>query len=276
MLFIRLAEIFKKAVFPSKCIVCGSFFHVFSENDPVHQKNYSDKKYEIENITFERVMSPFLCSSCLVDYLPVESPFCSSCGIVFKSREGTDHICQKCIEHPKRFGKARSVFLYSKSVMEVIHSFKYKGKLQLADPLELLLFSVLIRYWGLNDFDLVVPVPLHPKRFRSRGFNQAYILVKNFKKLAELITAAPAGFDIGRDILQRTKWTQPQTGLGREERIKNIKGAFTVNKHCKVKKTRILLIDDVYTTGATADECAKALFEAGVQSVDVLTIAGAI
>ncbi|MBU3949525.1 MAG: ComF family protein [Proteobacteria bacterium] len=266
----------KKAVFPSKCIVCGSFFHVFYEKDSVHPINYTDKKYEMENITFERVMSPFLCASCLVDYLPVESPICSLCGVVFKSREGEDHLCQKCIEHPKHFGKARAIFLYCKAVMEVIHSFKYKGKLQVAGSLELLLFSVLIRHWSLTDFDLVVPVPLHIKRFRARGFNQAYILVKNLNKLAEKFMVKPGSIEIGRDVLQRTKWTMPQTGLGREERTKNIKGAFTVKDLFKVKGKRILLVDDVYTTGATVDECAKVLIDGGAKSVDVLTLARAI
>lgn len=265
MLLIRLAEILKKAAFPSRCIVCGSFFH-----------DFADKTVEMENITFERVMSPFLCAACLGDYLPVESPTCSLCGLVFKSREGEDHLCQTCIEHPKYFGKARAIFLYCQVVMQVIHSFKYKGKLQLAGPLELLLFSVLMRHWKLSDFDLVVPVPLHAKRFRARGFNQAYVLVKNLEKLAERFMVEPNCIEIGRNVLERTRWTRPQTGLGREERIKNIKGAFTVKDLYKVKEKRILLVDDVYTTGATVDECAKALFAGGAKSVDVLTLARAI
>jgi len=273
---IRIAEILKEAVFPSRCIVCGSFFHGFSKNNSVDIDNLADKLSEMENITFERVMYPFLCAACCDDYLPVESPICSSCGTVFKSREGEDHLCQKCIEHPKRFGKARAIFLYSQAVMEVIHSFKYKGKLQVAASLELLLFSVLMRHWKLSDFDIVIPVPLHIKRFRARGFNQAYFLIRNLKELAERFMVESGRIEIGKDVIERTVWTQPQTGLGREERIKNIKGAFTVKESSKVKAKRILLVDDVYTTGATVDECAKVLMKSGAKSVDVLTLARAI
>lgn len=276
MLSIRMAEILKEAVFPSRCIVCGSFFHGFSGKYFVHTKNHINEISEMENISFERVMYPFLCTACCNDYLPVESPVCSSCGDVFKSREGEDHLCQKCIEHPKRFGKARAIFFYSQAVMEVIHSFKYKGKIQVAASLELLLFSVLLRHWKLRDFDIVIPVPLHIKRFRARGFNQAYFLIRNLKELAERFKVESGRIEIGKDVIERTVWTQPQTGLGKEERIKNIKGAFTVKDFSKVKAKRILLVDDVYTTGATVDECAKVLIKNGAKSVDVLTLARAV
>ncbi len=276
MLLVRLAGILKEAIYPSRCIVCGSFFHALSETDSLYSNNYTDITFQMETITFETAMSPYLCPACCRDYIPVESPTCPLCGLVFKSREGEDHLCQTCIEDPKHFGKARSVFLYSKSVMEVIHSFKYKGKLQLAGSLELLLFSVLMQYWKLSDFDIVAPVPLHVKRFRSRGFNQAYILVKNLGKLAKKLMIEPSCLEVGKDILERTIHTQPQTGLGREERIKNIKGAFRVKNLSDVKGKRILLVDDVYTTGATVDECAKALLGGGAENVDVLTLARAV
>lgn len=276
MFLIRMAEIFKEAVFPSKCIACGSFFRFSGKNDSLYIKNSAPRSFEPEDITFEKVMAPFICADCLDGFLPAESPVCCVCGFVFKSREGEDHLCGKCIEFPKRFGKARAVGLYYRTFMEVIHSFKYKGKLQLAGPLETLLFSVLMRHWNINDFDLVVPVPLHVKRFRERGFNQAFVLVRNWAKRAERLMPEPGGLKIGRDVLERTRYTEPQTGLGREKRMKNIKGAFTVRDASAVEGKRILLIDDVYTTGATADECTKALFEGGAVSVDVMTLARAV
>ncbi|MDP3286329.1 MAG: phosphoribosyltransferase family protein [Desulfobacterales bacterium] len=276
MLLIRLAEILKEAVFPAKCIVCGSFFRVSGKSGSLYINESSPRSFEPEDITFEKVMAPLICRECLDGFLPAESPVCSVCGFVFKSREGEDHLCGKCIDLPKCFGKARAVGLYYRTFMEVIHSFKYKGKFQLAGPLETLLFSVLMRHWKINDFDLVVPVPLHVKRFRERGFNQAYVLVKNLAKQAERFITEPVGLKIGRDVLERTRYTEPQTGLGREKRMKNIKGAFTVRDASAVEGKRVLLVDDVYTTGATADECAKALLEGGALSVDVLTLARAV
>ena len=315
MLLIRLARILKEALFPLKCLACGSFFH--PSRNAAQRNNSSAEAYERETMTFEKVMTPFLCSDCLCNFLPAESPLCSVCGFVFKSREGKDHVCGNCIDHPKRFGKARTLGLYNMTLMEVIHSFKYKEKLQLARPLEELLFSVFVRNWNIDDFDLVVPVPLHLKRFRKRGFNQAYLLVRDWPEIAGKFKAEPkqparslllatesAGelksdsiscgrirlsrteacrvklqfnnFAIGKDALSRTAWTQPQTGLGRKKRMENIKGAFSVGDKSKVKGKRVLLVDDVYTTGATVDECTKAILGGGAASVDVLTLARAV
>lgn len=276
MLLIRLAEILKEAVFPSKCIACGSFFRFSGKNRPLYLNGSSPGTFEPEEITFEKVMAPFLCVECLGGFLPAESPVCSMCGYVFKSSEGEDHLCGKCMELPKCFGKARAAGLYYGTFMEVIHSLKYKGKLQLAGPLEMFLFSILMRHWSINEFDLIVPVPLHFKRFRERGFNQAYVLVKNLANLADIFMPEPGGLKIGRDVLERIRYTEPQTGLGKERRMKNIKGAFAVKDASAVRGKRVLLVDDVYTTGATADECAKALFESGANSVDVLTLARAV
>ena len=315
MLFFRLIRILKEVLFPSKCVGCGSFFH--PSRNSVQRDNFSAEAYELEAMTFEKVMAPFLCSNCLCNFLPVESPLCTVCGFVFESREGNDHLCGSCIEHPKRFGKARALGLYDKTLMEVIHSFKYKEKLQLARPLEELLFSVFVRNWNIDDFDLVVPVPLHLKRLRSRGFNQAYLLVRDWPEIAGKFKAEPkhpvrsplhaaesvhklksdtiscgrfglrrtescgmehrsGNIAIGRKALSRIAWTQPQTGLGREKRMENIKGAFSVVDEAEVSGKRVLLVDDVYTTGATVDECAKAILGGGAVSVDVLTLARAV
>ncbi|MFO7666635.1 MAG: ComF family protein [Desulfobacterales bacterium] len=315
MPFIRLARILIEIIFPSKCMGCGSFF--YSSRYAAQRNNTSAEAFEWETMTFEKVMAPFLCSECLSNFLPVDSPLCAVCGYVFKSREGKDHLCGNCIEHPKHFGKARALGIYDKTLMEVIHSFKYKEKLQLVRPLEELLFSVFVRNWNMDDFDIVVPVPLHIKRFRKRGFNQAYLLVRDWQEIAGMFKAEPkqaalfplpaaesakecksdsisfdrislkrsepcgvklksGNFAIGKDVLSRTVWTQPQTGLGRKQRMENIKGAFSICDEFKVEGKKILLVDDVYTTGATVDECAKAILGGGAVSVDVLTLARAV
>jgi ComF family protein len=279
-MFNGLIRILKEALFPSKCMGCGSLFH--PSGNSAQRYYLSAEIYESETAAFEKLMAPFLCSDCLSNFLPVESPLCSVCGFVFNSREGNDHICGNCIEQPKHFGKARAFGLYDKTLMKIIHSFKYKEKLQLAKPLEDLLFSVFVRNWNIDDFDIIVPVPLHHKRLRNRGFNQAYLLVKDWPEIAEKFKTKQknkvefCNFEIGHDALCRTIRTQPQTGLGRKKRMENIRGAFSVGAEFKVTGKRVLLVDDVYTTGATINECAKTILGGGASSVDVLTLARAV
>jgi ComF family protein len=276
----RLIRILKEAFFPLKCAVCGTLFHPPEKAERLYHP-FADT-FDWETVTFEKLMAPLLCPDCLCNFMPAESPLCSVCGFVFESREGNDHICGNCIEHPKRFRKARALGIYDKTLMKIIHSFKYKAKLQLARPLQNLLFSVLVRNWNIDDFDLVVPVPLHVKRLRSRGFNQAYLLVKDWPEITGNLKSGEKKknrfhkFEIGKDALCRTIWTQPQTGLGRKKRMENIKGAFSVGDRFEFGDKRVLLVDDVYTTGATIDECAKTILEKGAASVDVLTLARAV
>jgi len=158
----------------------------------------------------------------------------------------------------------------------VIHCFKYKGKVQLADPLAELLLTAYSSFWEIDSIDIILPVPLHIKRFRKRGFNQAYLLVRNWNILAGQSRCRPADLQIERDLLVRTVATEPQSALGRAKRAVNIKNAFDLKDRDKVKDKRILLIDDVYTTGATVDECARLLLNCGARHVDVLTLARAI
>jgi len=274
---IRLLRILNDMLFPSKCTGCGAFFH--PPVDSVQSDDSSGEVHKRDVMKIEKVMAPFLCQECISDFVPVESPVCSACGMVFESRTGYDHLCGNCIENPKRFGKARAVGLYDKTLMDVIHSFKYKGKIQLARPLEELLFNVFVRNWDIDDIDIVLPVPLHLKRFRQRGFNQAYLLVRDWPEIAGNYNAeikrSAVNLTVERNILFRVVSTQPQTGLGRKERKENIRGAFSVADKSKVEGKKVLLVDDVYTTGATVEECAKAILERGAAGVDVLTLARA-
>jgi len=225
---------------------------------------------------FDRLFSPYLCSTCLARYAPVESPICIRCGIMFKSREGDDHLCGDCIKEPKRFKIARAPGIYDRTLMKAIHCLKYRGKIQMARPFEMLLFAAFVRFWDIKNVDLVVPVPLHLKRLRERGFNQAYLLVRNWKRLAMDLKIEMPDITIDRNVLVRSRWTEPQTGLGRKKRMKNIKNAFKVNDCSRIAGKRILLVDDVLTTGATVNECAKTLIGDGAKRVDVLTLARAM
>jgi len=160
--------------------------------------------------------------------------------------------------------------------MAAIHCLKYKEKIQLARPLGVLLFMAFRRYWNKENVNLIVPVPLHKRKFRSRGFNTSFLFVREWAFITKALNGSLPVVPVAEDILVRKRWTEPQTGLGRKERLQNIKNAFGVRDSSKIKGGKILLVDDVYTTGATANECAKVLMRAGAARVDVLTLARAM
>ena len=221
-------------------------------------------------------MAPFLCPACSYGFFPLVSPICPCCGIMYKSRQGEDHLCEECLASPKRFGIARSVGIYEKALMDAIHSFKYKGKIQLARPFGMILFDYFIRCWHTDRIDVIVPVPLHKKKLKVRGFNPSLLLVKDWKLFASLQNINIPNIPVVRDVLIKIRWTKPQTGLMRKERLKNVKHSFGIKDSRKIEGKRVLLIDDVYTTGATADECTKMLLKGNAANVDVLTLARAV
>ena len=297
-MLIRIANTFKKALFPTRCLVCRSFFHSGQHNicdlkpgtTNADSSNIAQKfiekidltsahdNYYLDNIpkVFDKLMAPFLCPSCTSGFFPVESPKCSRCGMVFKSRQGEDHLCGECLDSPKRFQIARSAGIYKYTLMAVIHCFKYKGKTQLARPLGTLLFTAFINLWDKMSIDLIVPVPLHVKKLRMRGFNPSFLLVKEWVGIAKFLNVGLPDIPVNINVLARRRWTEPQTGLGRKERLANIKNAFNISNDSKITGKRILLVDDVYTTGATVNECAKVLLKGGAGHVDVLTLARAV
>ncbi|WP_337286554.1 ComF family protein [Candidatus Methylomirabilis sp.] len=161
---------------------------------------------------------------------------------------------------------ARAAALYEAdgTMRQAILLFKYGGRRTLARHLGRLMAEGAGRLFDPRRFDLLIPVPLHPQRERARGFNQATLLAKEF--------GAGCGLPVGHRLLRRVRPTEAQSG-GRKEREDNVKGAFIVPQSDRVKDMRLLLIDDVFTTGATACECAKALLAAGAAEVGVYTLA---
>ena len=123
---------------------------------------------------------------------------------------------------------------------------------------------------------MILPVPLHPSRLRQRGFNQASLLIRSWSRIAHRPLCDLSHNRLEDDLLIRTKHTEPQSALGRAQRTLNIKNAFGLNGEKKVQGASILLIDDVYTTGATVNECGRLLLRSGARQVDVLTLARAV
>jgi ComF family protein len=205
-----------------------------------------------------------ICPACR-DLLPlVLSPLCPICGIPFIGT-GTDHRCGACHANPPHFDTARAHFLYDGAIRDLIHSFKYSQKTHLSNPLALLALEGIGGFLTEQHPHLIIPVPLHRSRLRQRGFNQAVLLGR--------VLSRHLGVPMLTDVLTRTRSTTPQIDLSAAERRMNVKGAFTVKRADIVADKRILLLDDVMTTGSTMDECAKEIKKAGADMVIAVTIA---
>ncbi len=188
---------------------------------------------------------------------------CPLCGLPYEGA-GPSHQCSTCMDNPPSFVKARAVLHYGGAAAEAILRFKYGRAPHLGGPLSRLLA---LATGDLQRPDLVVPVPLHPKRLRDRGFNQSTLLAR---PVAATVKAA-----FHPELLKRVRDTGNQTGLSRAERINNLKDAFSVSNNAKVSGSRILLIDDVVTTTTTVREAARTLTRAGALSIEVLSLARA-
>jgi ComF family protein len=205
-----------------------------------------------------------ICPTCRERLPLVLSPLCPICGIPFIG-VGNDHRCGACLTDPPHYDTARAPFLYEGAIRELIHSFKYNRNTPLRRPL------VLLTQEGMDEFlrdlklDVILPVPLHRSRLRQRGFNQAVLLGRVLSRHFSL--------PLLPDTLVRIRQTSPQIELSASERRQNVKGAFAVKKTELVAGKRILLLDDVMTTGSTMDECAKELKKAGAALVVALTVA---
>lgn len=262
----RLAGIGLEALFPATCCDCGRLFKLDLANRPCPP----DASLQAQ---FKQLMGSYLCTACREQVDLVHSPLCPHCGLPFDSSVGADHLCGPCISNPFRFKAARAVGLYQGTLRSLIHHYKYQGRDNLAGPLGRLLWQGFCAHWASNRIDLVVPVPLHARRLRQRGFNQAYALVRWWPRLAALSGASAGATWVDATVLQRHRFTHPQTGLKKDERKVNLRNAFSVLKPERVRNRRILLVDDVFTTGATVNACARTLLQSGAAEVNVLTLA---
>jgi ComF family protein len=157
-----------------------------------------------------------------------------------------------------------------------IHRYKYGAGTHLAAPLGRLLWYALHAYFQPTDIDLVVPVPLHHHRMRSRGFNQSALLVRQWPVLGLADGFEMDHMRIIHGLLRRHRATMSQTGLNKAQRSENLQRAFSVSHKANLKDKRVLLVDDVLTTGATANACAFVLKQSGAATVNVLTLARAV
>jgi competence protein ComFC len=242
MIALRKSELLQAAIsllYPATCTICG--------------KHLSAGRY--------------LCDACETKVLRVVAPFCDRCSEPFAGSMTSAFTCANCAHRTIYFDAAVAAYRSRGIVREVIHEFKYARQTHLRH---------LVAQWlraALDDerlrdisFDLIVPVPLHPARQRERGFNQASLLAESLSAKISLRS---------KPVLERIRYTTTQTTLDRSERMENLRNAFRLRKKADVRGLRVLLIDDVLTTGSTLSECARVLKRAGAISVHAATAARA-
>ncbi|MGO9607469.1 MAG: double zinc ribbon domain-containing protein [Candidatus Binataceae bacterium] len=211
-----------------------------------------------------------VCASCLARVEPLPAPLCIVCGGPIESAAGGEERCARCISMPPRFRRARSIARYRASAEDdpaslpaLLRRHKY--------GLDQAVGRALAEYLGTTlpisrgDLDLVIPVPLHRRRLWWRGFNQAALLAAEVARRLEL--------PLDTACLVRTRATNPQTYRHHDERLRNVRRAFAAPYPSRVAGKCVLLVDDVMTTGATAEECTRTLLDAGARAVDVFTLA---
>lgn len=202
----------------------------------------------------------FFCERCELGVEAIGPNACSTCGEPGLYKSGR---CPRCIDAPWRVRRASAPFLHEAAVARAVHRFKYEDHPELAAPLARWVLEELGPE-RLCGYDGICPIPLHASRFRSRRYDQATLLAAAWAKMATVPL---------RLWLAREKATQRQVGLSDVQREANVRGAFTASP--LVAGKTVLLVDDVLTTGATANAAAHALYQAGAHAVDLLTVARA-
>lgn len=224
-------------LFPPKCASCGE------PNDAAHS----------------------LCVNCFAQLQLISAPLCQACGEPFAYDMGDQAVCASCLQEPPLYEVARAAMHYDDASRHLVTRLKYADQQQLVPILSRQLWRAGAALCEQSDW--LIPVPMHPKRLRARMFNQSALLAYGLAEHCALPVMA--------DGLLRTENTPPQASLTRQERLENVRRAFRVNhkRAALLRRARVLLIDDVMTTGATVNACCKMLLGAGVQSVSVLTVA---
>ena len=205
-----------------------------------------------------------VCRTCFNNFTEITSPHCSICRRPFHGTIEDDHPCEACLRDEPFYDRLGAPYLYDGGVMEAIHALKYGGRTSLVDAVGPLLVSF-AEDWLDQDDGIIMPVPLHPKRLRERGFNQSLLLARE--------VASGTGRELDYLSLQRTRYTKPQTGLKSDDRRKNVRGAFGLTDRINMKNRSVILVDDVATTGNTLNECARILKKAGCKKVLCLVLA---
>ncbi len=195
-----------------------------------------------------------LCSDCRSTLPRITVALCTRCGRSLASQ--ADAYCQRCARQPLLLQQLRTPFFFEEPLSGIIHQLKYNGFFALAEPIA----ELMVDAWPeiVDNIDLLVPIPLHEKRQKKRGYNQAALLAHHLGQQWNL--------PVAENGLRRSRHTPPQVGLSLAERQRNVTGAFVVGD-CSFDGQRVLLLDDVFTTGSTLTAATQTLLEAGAKFV---------
>jgi len=209
----------------------------------------------------------YICKTCWQEIQPIKKPYCETCGHPLNPNAALPEIIPSCNNCPEdlSFRKARSAAIYESAAGVAFRLLKYHGKTIMAKPLADLMIEAMPMLFGMEDYDCIVPVPLHKRRRRKRGYNQVELIGERLSRAT----------NIPMELYNLVKIanTPPQVGLSYRERQRNVHGHFDVTAPSRLTGKRILLIDDVLTTGATMSESARTLLRKGKPKyVDVFTL----
>ncbi len=204
-----------------------------------------------------------MCHDCFKLITKINKPFCNCCGKAISLDIDEDLKCIKCMHKKSSFDKMRFLFKFDEKSKKIIHSLKYMDKTSISKFVTRLIY---FRYFEeIQDYDAIIPVPMHKLKRLMRFYNQSELLAKDLEKFASKTVLS--------NVLYKSKMTPPQMSLRGKERVNNVKNSFSI-KNCElIYDKNIILIDDVITTGATIENCAKLLKNAGAKSILVLGIA---
>lgn len=210
-----------------------------------------------------------LCAECYNELNFISAPYCHKCGHPFEAQNtGKKMLCATCSKKKKTpFRYNRSALCYDEASKNLILALKFMDKTENAKVLAKWLNIAGKDIWQ-EGVDILVPIPLHYTRLVKRKYNQSALLAKELSKLCHI--------PVNYTSVIKHKATKPQVAFSGKERIQNVKGVFSVKHQDKIKGKRVVLIDDVMTTGSTLKECALAIKAAGAKSVDTLTVARVI
>lgn len=206
----------------------------------------------------------YLCWNCLTAIRFVKPPYCLLCGDPAYGELPNAYFCPACRKRKHYFDCARSAAVYTGLIKEMILDFKYRGAVWLSPDLGQLMLACLRTHFSAPDIDCVTYVPLHKTRERERTYNQSFLLAR---EVADRLNRKMS------DYLERAQATVSQTHLTASEREANVRNKFAIKKRSALKGQCVLLVDDVMTTGATVNECARVLKQSGAREVLVLTAA---
>lgn len=204
-----------------------------------------------------------ICANCIAQTQIVRQPYCMKCGKPLKDKDA--EYCKDCLLHPHMFECGRSLWIYEGNVRRSIYRFKYSGRKEYARAYAYLAERELGDFIREIKPDALVPVPLHRKRYRKRGYNQAELFAKALGRRM--------GISVASKLVRRTKNTLPQKNLDLGGRQNNLKKAFKLCRN-DVKLYTTIIIDDIYTTGSTIDALSELLKSGGAQKIYFLTISG--